>query len=366
MLALIQRRGVEDIFVDFKRNHPAGAMTNMQREQALGERLKDILAFANTRRTRPAYLIVGVTDERDIVGIDRVWDDGDLQDTFRGKANRRPVFRDYEVVVGSGIRVGVFEVPADQPRPSTCGHRAAAHEHIIYVRRGSTNASLEPDQRPEVFDAPPPLSRAGGATPTDDIRRLAIRWLELFETHGVRRHQIPALLPNHHVPLSALTDWQQTAVLLGSDRLRDDTCALFNVRRAWLEGDSDRIYEVLPLSEEVDAVLETLEGWAQTCEEIALLGFRDGRKPLDVQPHQTCAFMLRGTIREFGEKPVFQYQPVYGPFEWDYPKGRVIARTAWLAARVAGCSSWGWRLIREQIDALCGGRTLPDSILTYA
>lgn len=204
LLAMNHRRGVEDIFVDFKRKHATTASTDPQREQALGDRMKDILAFANTPRTRPAFLIVGVTDAREIVGIDAGWDDGELRNAFRGKASRAPIFRYYEVVLGSGERVGVFEIPPDQPRPlylrTSCGK---TREHVIYIRHGSTNASLEPDRWREVIEDPAIHTAAETTKLSHDIAELTARWLTLFEIHGVRHHQIPALLPNHHLPLTA-------------------------------------------------------------------------------------------------------------------------------------------------------------------
>lgn len=371
LLALVHRRGVEDPFVDFKRAHPAAGVSREERDRTLGDRMKDILAFANSRRGGPAYILVGVTnDTRQIVGIDAPWDDATLQDAFRGKANRAPVFRYYEVVLGDGAgpRVGVFEIHPDQPRPLyLCERCGGTPEHMIFVRRGSTNASLEPDRWDEVIDAlaPPPLAAANAVAPGGDVGRLVERWRGLFASHGVLQHQIPALLPGHRIPLHVLADWRQTAALLSSGRLLDDACRLFNVRREWLDGDSDLIYDGLPLSFEVEALLRTLEAWADECGEIAVLGFRDGHRPLHERPQQTCAFMLRGTVHDFGEKPIFRYQPVYSPFWWNYRKGRIIARTAWLAARLAGCQSWGWQLKRQQIERLSDGTVLPDTVLKF-
>jgi hypothetical protein len=51
--------------------------------------ISPLLAFANTRRTRPAYIIVGISNDKKIVGISEGRDDAMFQALFRTKVTRR-------------------------------------------------------------------------------------------------------------------------------------------------------------------------------------------------------------------------------------------------------------------------------------
>jgi hypothetical protein len=174
----------------------------------------------------------------------------------------------------------------------------------------SANAPLEPDRWRELYPVPSSHSSLAQLSGRRDIEELVGRWLQFFEVHGVKHQHIPSLLPQHYLPLTALMDGRQIATLL-EERVLRDASELFNVCYEWLIGDSDLIYHGVPLSFDVRGLLRVLEAWIPTCEEVAMFGFRGGKKPLEDAPPQTCAFMLRGTIPEFGEKPVFKYQPLY-------------------------------------------------------
>lgn len=104
------------------------------------------------------------------------------------------------------------------------------------------------------------------------VAALVRRWLELFAAHGVARHQIPGLLQGHRLPLSQLSEDRAAADLLTND-VREATCRLFDVERAWLDGDSARIYSPgLSIQSEAAARAQTRR--------IMLLG-RRRRRPTD-------------------------------------------------------------------------------------
>lgn len=71
------------------------------------------------------------------------------------------------------------------------------------------------------------------------------RFLELFEAHGVHRNQIPKFLADTCGKALSLADVSDKQRLLESldDELLDAACHLFAVRRAWLDGASDQIYD---------------------------------------------------------------------------------------------------------------------------
>ncbi|MBC3956163.1 AlbA family DNA-binding domain-containing protein [Pseudomonas triticifolii] len=109
--------------------------------------LKDFLAFANTRRTTPAYILVGIEDgTREVIGIDPDGDQGDadMQQFLISNVNR-PIRFSYRTVNYACKILGLYTIEA-QPRPFHAKKRLADVEpHHVYIRRGSSNglASLD-------------------------------------------------------------------------------------------------------------------------------------------------------------------------------------------------------------------------------
>tara|TARA_R110001599_G_scaffold64023_4_gene179602 strand:- start:289500 stop:290378 length:879 start_codon:yes stop_codon:yes gene_type:complete len=73
------------------------------------------------------------------------------------------------------------------------------------------------------------------------VDTLPIRFIRLFESHGVHRNQISRFF-GHGLTLA---DVQTDASLLAklNDSMLDDACRLFGVRREWLDGADDQIYQ---------------------------------------------------------------------------------------------------------------------------
>lgn len=66
------------------------------------------------------------------------------------------------------------------------------------------------------------------------------RFIQLFEAHGVHRNQIPRVF-GHDLTLA---DVQSDTHLLRhlNEEILEDTCSLFNIKRAWLDGADEQIY----------------------------------------------------------------------------------------------------------------------------
>lgn len=109
------------------------------------ELLKDILAFANAWRDGTAYIVVGVSDDRELVGLDKDIDDSRLQQFVNSKVNR-PIRFNYRSLNYRGKIIGLYAIPL-QERPfylvKNYGRLAA---EAVYVRRGSATALAKPDE----------------------------------------------------------------------------------------------------------------------------------------------------------------------------------------------------------------------------
>ena len=104
--------------------------------EAKGELLKDILAFANAWRQENAYILIGVSDSRELIGLDKDLDDSRLQQFINGKTNR-PIHFSYRSITYKKVKLGLYTIEV-QERP-------------IYARQGKAMAKYRPTQ--SMFDA---------------------------------------------------------------------------------------------------------------------------------------------------------------------------------------------------------------------
>lgn len=113
--------------------------------EAKGELLKDILAFSNAWREETAYILIGVSNAGEVVGLDKDLDDSRVQEFINGKTNA-PVNFSYRSLTYDGKTLGLYTIPV-QDRPifakKLYGKVAA---DTVYVRRGSATAIARPDE----------------------------------------------------------------------------------------------------------------------------------------------------------------------------------------------------------------------------
>ena len=105
---------------------------------------KDVLAMANTPRNQSARIVFGVnwTPESgsDIVGLNRQFDDVDLQNAFiRKRIHPVPRFI-YTPLELEGKQVGVIEIPVNNDGPYIpLTDSEELRAGVIYYRRGTQN-----------------------------------------------------------------------------------------------------------------------------------------------------------------------------------------------------------------------------------
>ena len=113
--------------------------------EAKGELLKDVLAFANAWRDEDAYILIGVSDSGELVGLDEDLDDSRLQQFVSEKTNT-PVHFSYRSLSFKGYRLGLYTIEA-RGRPV---YLKKAYGRVladtVYVRRGSSTAIAKPEE----------------------------------------------------------------------------------------------------------------------------------------------------------------------------------------------------------------------------
>ena len=174
-LARLLYRG-ESEALDFKRTlYRFQGLTVTDEEKA--ELLKDILAFANSWRSEPAHIILGVDERRggkkSVVGVNAKEhpDDAWLQE-FVNKKTNRPIRFGYVALEYQAKSIGVIRFDHPQERPVFLERDyGGLRAHTVYIRRGSSTDIASPD---EIAD----MGRAVAAPGTIGADALRIEFVE--------------------------------------------------------------------------------------------------------------------------------------------------------------------------------------------
>ena len=118
------------------------------------ELLKDILAFANTRKSADAFIVIGIAEKNGrlekIVGVTDVLQDNDVQQFVCSKTNRRIKFLVYSDKL-QGADINVVQIAKHQKRPIFLTKSfAKLGARAVLVRSGSSTATASPDEIAEM------------------------------------------------------------------------------------------------------------------------------------------------------------------------------------------------------------------------
>ena len=109
--------------------------------------IKDLVAMANTPRSGPAYILVGVEEQAGkvirVTGVTDHPDEAMLGSVVRGKVDPVPRFT-YRQVIHSGMTLGLIEIPCDQPIPiMPRDDYGVLRRGCVYVRRNTQNVEAD-------------------------------------------------------------------------------------------------------------------------------------------------------------------------------------------------------------------------------
>lgn len=132
--------------LDFKRNQYKFVGAS---DEEKGELLKDILAFANAWRRSDAYILIGVSEVKggksEVVGLEADLDDAAIQQFVNSKT-QKPVRFSYLAVPIDGKRIGVIHIPSQERPIFLKSNYGALKSGVVYLRRGTTTATADPDE----------------------------------------------------------------------------------------------------------------------------------------------------------------------------------------------------------------------------
>ena len=190
--------------------------------------------------------------------------------------------------------------------------------------------------------------------------RVAARFLELFQAHGIAPVQIQRLLPQ--VTLEHLAPGRLDAVL--TNETLEQAATPFGVRREWLEGVSEPLYKPLRCYRMPRRFFENLAGWRVRPQAFAVralcCGDLDGTSPRE----QPVALIVAEHVGKLGEEEVCRYRVYHD--EWDWA---VLACRLQLKA-MARRFHLGWqtpvplhRVQRRVLENIRAGRRVPHAEL---
>lgn len=145
----ILRQGESDT-VDFKASGYFQGEETTKKDKNI-DFLKDIISLANTMRNETAFIIIGIDDNRNLIGISEaeLVDGSILQQKVKDKVTPVPKFNSYPFTNEDGLLFQIIEIPvtwyAGPCRPTvTSGNTLEKGE--VYIRRDSSNVKATHDE----------------------------------------------------------------------------------------------------------------------------------------------------------------------------------------------------------------------------
>lgn len=119
--------------------------------------IKDIISFANTVRQENAYIIIGVKDNGEKIGISEseLVDSAVFQAKIKDKVNPVPKFSCYPFFDDDGLRYQIIEIPVSWysgPCLPTISYGNTIEKGQVYLRRLSSNEKATPDEIAILYD----------------------------------------------------------------------------------------------------------------------------------------------------------------------------------------------------------------------
>lgn len=350
--------GGETEHVDFKIECHAFEPGSPESDAAKAELAKDVCAMANNR-DGPSYLIIGVANNgRDFKTVTNPGlTDENLQTFLKESVSPPPRIRLVSIDLPAStaqhagkrcvvIQIGphsnqVFRLNRDfiSPHNSTTKLRYHFQRNQVWIRRGATSDLASPEEITA-------LSSVGNAEakqtrpelrPRNVARRIfnglflgrdktaaevvAERFLALFREHGVAETQIQQFLPEIRLDKIHRPEALMAAL---TDDILNKAVDLFRVRREWLDGVEERIYDLWSCYKFPRRFFEELARLKLDDDSFPVRALYTGR-PLDrtADRPQPLALLMVEKVRDLGEVEVCSYHICGDTWYWQHDLCRI-------------------------------------------
>jgi hypothetical protein len=206
-----------------------------------------------------------------------------------------------------------------------------------------------------VFDR---LTGAWKKRKTRAITSIPSRFIELFEAHGVRRHQIPRFF-GHEITLSDLAD---DSLLLSklTEPVLAAACVLFGIRRSWLDGEGEEPYpqhDFYKSPSDFERFIDELKSSAPDIELNGYLIISDS-----ALAGSRAELILKEAIGILDDNVIYRYH-FCDDWVFDYWKSRAYLTACIAIAWKKGVFVKGKFARERELAVLIGKQVLPGPIL---
>lgn len=193
---------------------------------------------------------------------------------------------------------------------------------------------------------------------TQPANTIARRFVQLFEAHDVHRNQIPRFF-GHGLEIVHVKDDDTLHTHL-TEKILDDACRLFAVRREWLDCAEDKIYEVHHFYKDIEGFIGHVEDMKANQPDWL-------RADLIFSTHdkweEDTLLIISEVIGNIGDKPIYRHHFVSG---WVHRYWKCRAElAACIAIMLNNHIYLKGRYVKESINYFCNGFDFSNTLLSF-
>lgn len=191
---------------------------------------------------------------------------------------------------------------------------------------------------------------------------VAYRVIGFFEAHGVKRTQIYRILGERFPEITPSLDAEKLLSIL-NEELIQNVCDLFGVRRAWVEGEDEKIYETLQQYKDFPAFVDFVHKLKELHpdEFCFLTMLKSSKKSADLYADMPdIAMFFSEPIAKLGDNIIYRYLPLYGSFPWNHQPARFhVCAFARIIENTPGFILKGYSVQRKYVEKIAAGKAIP-------
>lgn len=204
-----------------------------------------------------------------------------------------------------------------------------------------------------------------GGKSKNPVNLIAGRFIRVFEDHGVPASQIPRLLPQ--IQFSDLKS-EDTLLLKINGEVLDHAAQLFGIRRQWLEGIDDQIYEVHCCYKFPNEFFSDLASFCHRKDTGLYLPVRvfTTRDHLDYtnKEKQPLALILVEQFAILNDKKIFRYRVFNDEWNWSNVSARIqVKAMTRLISTVLHVPVPLYVIEPNEMEALYNGTIVPHQLI---
>lgn len=179
------------------------------------------------------------------------------------------------------------------------------------------------------------------------------RFIRLFETHGVHRNQIPRFF-GHALAVADVKD-DETLIPKLTEKMLDDACEMFAVRREWLDGAESQVHPEHDFYKHPKDFLDYIEALETMNPDERVTGVLI--KPENDNGRPDALIILQEVIGYIGDKAICRFH-LCNNWAFSYWKARAYLTACIAIAWKKNAYIHGISMPKDLIDKLASGETL--------